>query len=273
MIGYSKGKYITTSNITIAADSIAANRGYGAFDFLCVINGKPFYLDRHIDRFFNTMDLMRLSIEQSPEQLYQIIYKLIEQTNLDNFFIKLFAYPVEGFLGDQIKCELHAIPVVIPSDASYDYENGIKLITKEYQRFLPEAKSTNYLPLVYWQNEISAANAVDVLYYSNGSVRETSRGNVFVVKGGQVITPNEKILKGISRSVVIDILKEKRIPFIEQTISIKDLYSADEVFLSSTTKKILPVVQLEEKKIGDGTVGLLSKRLMFLFEEIQNNWT
>ena len=62
------------------------------------------------------------------------------------------------------------------------YINGGSLITKEYMRFLPEAKSTNYLPLIYWASEISEVNAIDVLFYYNNTIHETSRGNIFMVK-------------------------------------------------------------------------------------------
>jgi branched-chain amino acid aminotransferase len=273
MIGFKRSKYCPVDEICIPGDCIGANRGYGAFDFFGVINKKPFYLDRHLDRFFNTMSLMRLKIPYSRDQLQSIIEKVVIQSELNNFYIKLFAYPMDNFLGIEIQAELFVIPVIVHIESTYNYQNGEKIITKEYQRFLPEAKSTNYLPLVYWQNEIEVAGAIDVLYHSEACVRETSRGNVFVVKAGKVFTPHEKILKGISRSVIIDILRSDNIPFAEQAISLEDLYSADEVFLSSTNKKVLPISQIDNISIGRNNIEPISIFLLKAFEKLQKEWS
>jgi branched-subunit amino acid aminotransferase/4-amino-4-deoxychorismate lyase len=272
MIGYSIDKFVDVNLIHIAADSVAVNRGYGAFDFFGIINGKPFFLDRHLDRFFNTMKLLRLRIPHSKQEMEQLILSLVKKNGLDEFHMKLFAYPKADYSGEFINCELYIIPVIIPDNTAYDYVNGVTLITKEYQRFLPEAKSTNYLPLVYLQHEISQAGAVDVLYYSDNYIRETARGNVFMVKSGKIFTPGEKMLKGITRSVVIDILQEHKIPFAETNIRLHELLEADEVFLASTTKKILPVNQINEKRISDRKVGPVSDFLIQHFWQIKKSW-
>ena len=87
-----------------------------------------------------------------------------------------------------------------------------------------------------------------------------------------VSTPDEKILKGISRSIVNDILTEKHIEVLKRTITIDEIYAADEVFLSSTTKKILPVTMVDEKIIGNGTVGNTTNAIMERFNSIQQDW-
>jgi branched-subunit amino acid aminotransferase/4-amino-4-deoxychorismate lyase len=272
MLGYQNKQFLEAKEIVIAADSIAANRGYGAFDFFGVINGKPFYLERHLDRFFNTMQLMRLGIKESKADVQKIIFEVINKNELSDFHIKLFAYPLNTMHGGIIESQLFVIPVILSKETGYDYKNGIKIITKEYQRFLPEAKSTNYLPLVYWQNEIDKAGAVDVLYHSEGYIRESSRGNVFVVKKGNVSTPGEKMLRGISRSVVLDILEENSIKKNETDISVEELLNADEVFLSSTTKKILPIVKIDNHIIGNGLVGAVTKTVLTTFRQLQNHY-
>ena len=271
MIGFAINQYLSVSDINLAADAIAVNRGYGAFDFFGVINGTGFYFERHLDRFFNSMQLMRLHINFSKSEVKSIIERLFERNNKSNFYIKLFAYPLKDFSGKKIQSELFVLPVMMPVDNSFDYKNGVKLISKEYQRFLPEAKSTNYLPLVYWQNEISDAKAADVLYYSQGSIRESSRGNVFLVLNGEVLTPGSKILRGITRSVVMDLLNDNGVSVIEKEIPFGLMLKADEIFLSSTTKKILPVTQVDENTISNGSVGQVSSLLIQKFEELQKN--
>ncbi len=273
MTGYAFSDFKDINEIKIPADADAVNRGYGAFDFFSVINNLPFYLERHLDRFFNTMQLMRLSIPESRKKLTSIIHEVVQKNAVSDFHIKLFAYPKNAFDGEKtIGCNLFVLPVIVPPTKMFDISNGVKVITKDYQRFLPEAKSTNYLPVVYWYNEILSAGAVDVLYYSDGYVRESSRGNVFIYKDGRLSTPNEKMLKGITRSIAMDALKANDISFFEEPVSIDTLLNADEVFLTSTTKKILPVVKIDDCVIGDGKPGKYADILNVEFEAIRKNW-
>lgn len=272
LTGYTSLVFKNKNEITIPADADVVNRGYGAFDFFSIINGKPFYLDRHLDRFFNTMSYLRLKITETQIEVADIIHQVIEKNNITDFHMKLFAYPKKVFHGDVIDCNLFVIPVIMPSSAIFDVTNGVKLIAKEYQRFLPEAKSTNYMPMVYWHHEIHAAGAVDVLYYSEGDIRESSRGNVFVVKDGKVRTPDKKMLKGITRSIAIDILKKQNIPVLEEPVSLQSLFTADEVFLTSTTKRILPIIQVDEHIVQDGKPGTIAKLLLGEFEKIKEGW-
>ncbi len=268
MTGYCYHQFTETESITLPAGSIAANRGYGAFDFFGVKQGKAFYLDRHLQRFFNTMRLMRLKIEYSPGQIQALVQEIIHLNGKGDFFVKLFAYPMENISGSEIPAEFFIIPLVLPVDMRFNYRAGISLISKEYQRFLPEAKSTNYLPLIYWQHEIDLAGAADVLYHADGTIRESSRGNVFVVKNGQVFTPARNMLKGITRSIILDLLHKKGDACIEREITLEELFAADEVFLSGTTKKVLPVTCIDNRTINNGLVGPVSTSLMHEFEKL-----
>lgn len=271
MIGFAHNKYTNNKDIKLAADSIAVNRGYGAFDFFGVVNGKPFYFDRHIKRFFNTMQLMRLDIGFTENEVEQIIHKIIEKNHETNFYIKLFAYPLELISKSEVRTEFFAIPYN-QHILKYNNEDGVKLISREYQRFLPEAKSTNYLSSLYWQKDIIEAGAVDVLYHSDKLVRETSRGNVFMVKNNEVYTPSEKILKGITRSIAVDILKEQEFNIREEHITMDELYNADEVFLTSSLKLILPVISIDGHKISKGKPGPVSKMIFNKFIQLKNNF-
>lgn len=270
--GFNNGEFTDVSNITIPVDNICVNRGYGVFDFFGIINNKPFYPERHLDRFFNSINMLRLTIKYTPEEVSSLISETIRRNNLTDYYIKLFAIPLNPEVAQNLDCGFFIIPLLVEIFGKEVYETGISIITKEYLRFLPEAKSTNYFPLVFWTHEIKANNAVDVLYYHNNIITETSRGNIFIVKNGYVTTPSKNILKGITRSVVIDIFKQKQVSFTENQITLDELYNADEVFLTSTTKKILPIVKIDDKVIGDGKVGKTTNRLITDFKQLQENW-
>lgn len=272
LTGYNNGQFIETTNMSVPLDNLGINRGYGAFDFFGVINRKPFYFQRHLDRFMRTIGLLRLELPRKRNEIQSLIEETIQRNTASDYHIKLFALPLNSDTAGSLTSGLYILPVQVTPYESELYSKGARLITKNYTRFLPEAKSTNYLPMVFWYKELIEQNAVDILYLTDHAVRETSRGNIFMVKNETVYTPGEGMLKGITRSIVIDILKEGPVQLIEEEISFYDLLNAEEIFLSSSTKKIMPVVEIDGKKIGDGCVGALTRKIMTGFEQIRKNF-
>ena len=266
--GFCKGNYCDASQITIPVDSIGLNRGYVAFDFMKVLNRKPFYTDRHLDRFIRTISLLRTQIPYSRIELKGIIETIVEKNTEANYGLKFFAIPLMSGDSNVLQSDLFIIPVKLPDFSPEIFEAGGSLITKEYARFLPEAKSTNYLPTIFWHDEIEQQKAIEVLYCFNNQVMECSKCNIFIVKGGKVFTPSLNVLKGITRSIAIDILHEKQIFISEEDVSLAELFDADEVFITSTTKKITPIVQIDGKTIGNGKVGTVSKEVMKAYSSL-----
>jgi branched-chain amino acid aminotransferase len=268
-IGFNNGDYCLISDIRIPLENLAIGRSYAGFDFFRINKGNAFYLDRHLARLFNTIKLLKLKIDFSEEEIKDAINQLIVKNNISNFFMKIYVIP-QNSSEIPISSDLYIIPCEMPEFSNRIYENGTNLLMKEYSRFLPEAKSTNYIASIFWQEEISAIQAVDVLFYQNSLVLECSRGNVFMVKDGKVYTPAENILKGITRSIVIDLLREENIPLYLNSISIEELLKADEVFISSTTKMIIPIVKINTNTIGNGKPGNIAKRISELFLNLLN---
>lgn len=254
MIGFSNGIYVPVSQITIPADSLAVNRGYGAYEFFGVHNRKPFYLDRHLQRFANSLNGLRLYSTYFDE-LEVIVNELIRLNPIPDFYLKLFVLPINANHPQKMEGGMYIFPVIFPPFSSSEFEIGKPLISKDYQRFLPETKSTAYLAGQYWQYEIDFAGALDVLFHSQSMVTETSRGNIFMVKNGRIITPDKNILKGITRSVVIDLFRKHDLNSIEQQITFEELLSADEVFVTSTTKEVMPIIKIDDRQITDGKPG------------------
>jgi D-alanine transaminase/branched-chain amino acid aminotransferase len=141
-------------------------------------------------------------------------------------------------------------------------ENGIKLASYEHQRQLPQVKSTDYIMSIWLQEYLKEQQADDLLYYSNGTITESPRSNFFIVSNeDRVITPADQILKGITRKKVIE-LASSQFTIEERRVTKEEAYSAREAFITSTTKQIIPVVQVDGKTIGDGLPGSVTKKLM-----------
>jgi branched-chain amino acid aminotransferase len=264
-ISFNNGTFENISKIHVPVDSLTVNRAYAAYEFLRINNSKPFYLDRHLDRFFKTLELMRFSISFQRIEIEQIISELIMKNGASDFYLKLFAI-AETSNKAVNTASLFITPFQFHDYPDEMYQNGANLIMKEYSRFLPEAKTTNYVASAYWQYEMDEKQAIDVLYFTGNEVFETSRGNLFIVKGNNIFTPDKNILKGITRSIVFDLVKELN-PIKEQAISVRDLFWADEIFITSTTKKIMPVININNAEISNGKVGIVSIKILELYNK------
>jgi D-alanine transaminase/branched-chain amino acid aminotransferase len=149
---------------------------------------------------------------------------------------------------------------LLPSYQAMGNSTGIKIVTYQHQRQMPGVKSIDYLMAVWLQPYIKEQNAQDVLYHSNNLITECPRANIFIVtKQDEVLTPAINILHGIIRSKVLGL----NAPFAiaEAPVTLDDVYNAKEIFVTSTTKNILPVVQVDSHVVGDGSPGKITQKI------------
>ena len=135
---YNKRGFCDPDEVLVPVHSIGLNRGYVGFDFLKIVNGRLFYGDRHMKRFFRTLELMRLMIPQTVEEVIEILEEIAKRSEDSHFGLKLFAIPLDSEAADPIPATLSIVPVPIPIRSGDFYERGSKLVTFEYARFLPK---------------------------------------------------------------------------------------------------------------------------------------
>jgi D-alanine transaminase/branched-chain amino acid aminotransferase len=158
-------------------------------------------------------------------------------------------------------------PVQMPGLEKFD--EGLKIILHEYLRDLPHVKSINYLMGVYLQDKVQHHKADDVLYHHDGCILEFPRSNVFVVtKDEAVITPIKNVLHGITRMKILELAREKY-TVEERLVTVDELRNAAEVFLTSTTKRILPVLSIDGKTVGNGKPGKITALLYKSFIDME----
>ena len=253
------GELKLANSLSISASDLAIQRGYGIFDFLVTVNGKPIFLEDHLLRFYSSAQSMHLPVTLNQKELIGAIDQLMGKNQLPNSGIRLTLTGGNSPDGYSI-----GNPNLIISQSAFNYqnqvfENGLKLITHEHQRQLPFIKTIDYLKAIYLQPAIKAAGADDVLYCFNGLVTECPRANFFMVtEQNEVLTPKENILHGVTRK---HLLKLKGYIIREANINIEMLASAKEAFISSSTKNILPVTSIGGKQIGDGNPGPITRDL------------
>ncbi len=247
------------ANLNIA--DLAVQRGYGIFDFFKTIDTKPIFLEDHLDRLFRSAVLMRLEIKQNRDEIRNKILQLIENNSFRDSGIKVIltgGFSPDGFTISEpnliISQQEFQIPKTMP-------EKGISILTHEYQRQFSDAKTLDYLQAIWLQPILKEKMAGDVLYYSNGLIRECPRANIFIVtKDKKVLTPETGMLKGVSRKHVLEI-SARMYNTEARDVSIEELRNAGEVFITSTTKNVLPVVEVDGYVIGEGNPGEVSKAL------------
>lgn len=247
------------ANLNIA--DLAVQRGYGIFDFFKTVDAKPIFLEDHLDRLFRSAVLMRLELKQNRDEIRNKILQLIENNNFRDSGIKVIltgGFSPDGFNIAEPNLIISQQEFQIPKTMS---EKGISILTHEYQRQFSDAKTLDYLQAIWLQPILKEKMAGDVLYYSNGLIRECPRANIFIVtKDKKVLTPETGILKGVSRKHVLEI-SAGMYNTEARDVSIEELRNAGEVFITSTTKNVLPVVEVDGYIIGDGNPGEVSKAL------------
>ena len=266
------GQILPADKFTIAINDLGLLRGYAIFDFCRTANGKPFLLPQYLTRFRNSARLMELDLDYSDEQITEIIYQLLEQSNLPFAGIRLLltgGYTADSFTPAKPNFlitieELSLVPAGV-------VEKGVKLMSYEHQRDMAEIKTTNYTVALRLRKKLQQQNAYDILYYSNGHVLELTRSNFFIVKGNTVITAATHILKGVTRQTVLN-LAESQYKVEVREVKLSELAEADEAFLTGTNKKIVPVVQVDDQVIGNGKTGQVTMNLYKAFLEFETNY-
>ena len=262
-------KICPTAEATVSIYDLSLLRGYGLFDYFRTYNGKLFSYEEHIDRFFASAEEMQLTVPQSKKEIRSIIADLFRKNGLSDGAVRLV---LTG--GDSMDCfspaEKANFIIMVDELPVYDpkvWTEGISLMTHEYQRVFPEIKSNNYLTAVALQPERRKKGAFDILYTYQGNVLECTRSNFFGIKDGKIITAGKDVYIGRTRNIALDLAKQL-FPVEEKFITTEELFDLDEAFVTGTTKKIMPVTTVDEKTIGDGQVGPITKKLMAVFDDL-----
>lgn len=265
MISYNNGEYTYTDQITISIDNLAYNRSFGVFDFMRMEDGVVLFLNDYLQRFQNSQKLLFEQAPFSNGELKEIISTLKElnKRNESTFKFILSANIVEKKM----------IPHLVVINAPYHeypseyFTKGSSLLEKEYVREFSEYKTLNYMASFQNYERLQKSNSVDVLFYNKNQVSEASRSNVFMVKNGKIYTAQNDILNGITRKVIIKGFKGS-LKVNVKNIAYNELLNADELFVSSTLKKVMPIVKVGNKKIGNGKVGPVTQKAISRFAEI-----
>lgn len=247
--------------------------GASTFTTMLAHNSVVFRLDRHLERLRNTVKLLGLRVAATEEDLRGACRQVLDANGLSEarMRITLTSGSVRG--GDPTTLVTAEPLANYPAEW---YAKGIPVIVSSFKQASGDVtfgyKTGCYLPRILARQEAAAKRAEEALWFTTGHLlAEACFNNVFLVLGGKVLTPprDTPVLPGIARQAVLELCGELGIPRDDQTpLTVHEMLSAEEIFLTGSTTLIRPVVQVEAHPVGDGTPGPVTKRLMAALRQL-----
>jgi branched-chain amino acid aminotransferase len=286
-IAYFNGRYVPEAEVRVPFRDRSFLYGDGCFDMTRTFNGHPFKVKEHIDRLYRSLAYLRIDIGIAPDELIEITHEVVRRNahlrgEGDDFWVGqrvsrgVNAIGDEGFNHSGPNIVVDCMPLPFTARAKL-YRDGIRVIVPSARRtppssLSPRVKSHNYLNLVMADLEVSDRDpeAWAVLLDENGNLCEGLGSNIFVVKGGGLMTPRgQYVLEGISRQTVIELAQALKLPVVERDLDLYDAATADEVFLTSTSLCLCGVSKVNGAVIGGGRVpGPVTARLLEAYSEL-----
>jgi branched-chain amino acid aminotransferase len=264
------GKYVTKDNAVVSVYDHGLLYGDGIFEGIKAWDGKVFKLKEHIDRFYDGAHYLEIPLKHSPEEMMDIVTNTVAANGLHEgvSYVRLVATRGIGDLGiNPKKCvndpTLFCIAASIRLYPEEMYENGLNVVTCNTRRnsvqSLPaRVKSLNYVNNILGLIEVNRAGADEgVMLTQEGFLGECTADNIFMVKDSKIYTPApfHGILQGITRDSIIELAREHNIEVEEGTYLLYDMITSDECWLTGTAADLIPVVEVDSRRIGDGKPG------------------
>jgi branched-chain amino acid aminotransferase len=277
---YISGKLVPAAEATVSVFDHGLLYGDGVFEGLRSYGGKVFRLDEHVERLYDSARAIRLEIPMSRDDMAAAINQAVVANSIEDGYIRAVVTRGAGTLWlDPNRCSNPQVIIIADSITLYPkefYDNGLELITSSVIRNHPAAlspriKSLNYLNNILAKIEGLKAGCVEALMLNHkGEVAECTGDNIFLVKHGRLTTPplDAGILEGVTRNAVLEIARNAGLPVAETALTKHDVYVADECFLTGTAAEIVPVVKVDDRPIGAGKPGPITRDLTDRFHKL-----
>lgn len=270
---YISGKLYDKADAKISVYDHGFLYGDGVFEGIRIYNAKVFRLREHIERLFESARHIYLDIPLNKEKMAEAVTSTVQANNKKDGYIRLVVSRGAGYLGlDPRKTTDPQVIVIVDDISMYPkelYENGMDIVTVATIRNHPNAvnpriKSLNYLNNILAKIEAGQSGCLEALMLNHkGEVAECTGDNIFLVKHGGLKTPSLEagILEGVTRNAIIELAGAAKMPVQEMPLTRHDVYTADECFLTGTAAEVIPVVKCDNRLIGTGKPGTITRQL------------
>lgn len=277
---FMNGKLVPESEAFISVFDHGYLYGDGVFEGIRAYNGRVFKLGEHVKRLYESAHSIMLPIQYSEQEMIKAVVDTVNANELNDAYIRLVVSRGVGDLGmDPRKCKESQVVIIADKILLYPEElycEGLTVVTVATRRNIadaldPKIKSLNYLNNIHAKIEANRAGVLEALMMNNqGFICEGTGDNIFIYRKGRLITPPVYlgILEGITREVVLELAVKEGIQVAEEPFTRHDLYIADECFLTGTAAEVIPVIEVDMRKIGSGKPGPITSRMMEQFREM-----
>lgn len=266
------GKVMPLEEAKVSILDIGLLRGYGVYDGLPVINGRPFRFADHWNRFLDGAHALNLNVPITEEACEKKIIEIVEKSGLSKRanirMILTGGNTIGGIEYDFAEPTFYITAEAWQPLKEGYYKDGARLLTYDYLREMPEHKTINYITAVKLQDWRKEEKAVEILYTHEGQVLECATSNICLVKDRTVITPAENVLGGITLKAVLELAEATGYTVEKRLVYTEELKSADEIFITSSFKDIVPIVKIDDMVVGNGKVGEVTQILTDGFAKI-----
>jgi D-alanine transaminase len=274
-IVYLNGKFMPKQAAKISPDDRGFIFADGVYEVAKYYNGRPFRYEDHIHRLERSLRELEIDFTEI-DSLKSIFSELIIGNNFQDKHAGVYLQITRGenkrvhYFPENIKRTVYAFAFDLPSFKD-NLENGIKVITHEDIRWQRcDIKSVSLLPNTMLYNKAVKAGSGECVLIRDGKVTEATHSSVLGVRNGIVITRplSNLILPGITRKVILEICATRNIPFEEREFSEKELFESDEIIIAGTGSEITPAIQVNDKIIGNGKPGEITRFIQKRFFEM-----
>jgi branched-chain amino acid aminotransferase len=275
------GKLVEKKDAKVSVFDHGFLYGDGIFEGIRAYNGRIFRLKEHLERLWASAKAINLEIPIHKKEMEKALIKTLLANKLNDAYIRLIVTRGCGDLGlDPRNSAKPSIVIITDKIKIYSeefYEKGMEVVTVSTRRIRQDSLSPNIKSLNYLNNILAKMQAVKsgvaeaIMLNAEGYVVECSADNIFIVKNEILYTPSgsDGALIGITRDAVIELAKNKsKILVKEGPISLYDVYTADECFLTGTAAEVVPVVAVDSRSIGDGKPGKITGKLIKEFKSL-----
>jgi branched-chain amino acid aminotransferase len=269
---YVDGKFVPDSEAVFPINDLGLLRGYGCFDFMRTYNGKVIFIKDHIRRLFRSALQIGIDLPVSETEMIHLVEETLGRNPPveSNVRILVTGGSSPDFITPQGRPRIAIMVAPLSRYPETWYADGAKIITVAHTRTIPGAKSIDYIRAILVLAEARQKGAIEAVYVDpEGWVREGTTCNIFAVIAGKLVTPDAGILHGVTRQRVLGVA-EGTCPIELRDIQRSELIAAEEVFITSSNRLIVPIVQVDAAVIGAGKPGGRTRAIMQAFTAYTN---
>lgn len=263
------GSYVNYNDARISIEDRGFQFSDGIYEVIRAFGGRFFAFDEHLQRLRRSLQSVEINVSLTDKDFRTIADQLlVDSGNKDvTLYIQITrgTAPRSHLLSKNISPTIIFVLRAFQAAPEELYSQGVRVITLKDERWLRcDIKTTGLLANVLARERAQRAGAQDAIFVRDGWVTEGTSTNVFVVRDHALTTPvaDHRILKGVTRDIVLSLARQSKMSTAESDVSLGEVLKADEVFLTSTTMDVLPVVRIDRQTVGDGKVGPLTQQLL-----------